>query len=226
VSQSTLAAGNRMTAVSLRNLAMIKAIIFDLGRVIVPFDFSRGYAQLAELGGIPAGDVPKRIGQTDLVQRFECGKIAPGDFVRDLADHLNIEVDHGRFCDIWNSIFLPETLISDDLLTALKEHHRLVLLSNTNQIHFEGILANYPLLRHFDEFVVSYRVGFMKPAPEIYRAAVRAARCRPDECFFTDDIAEYVEGAKREGLDAVQFQSENQIEEELRRRGVRWGAIR
>jgi putative hydrolase of the HAD superfamily len=205
---------------------MIKAIIFDLGRVIVPFDFGRGYARLAELGNIPAGEVPKRIGETDLVQRFECGKIAPGDFVKDLADHLSIDVGHDRFCDIWNSIFLPETLISEDLLTALKKHHRLVLLSNTNQIHFEGILTNYPLLRHFDEFVVSYQVGFMKPALEIYRAAVSAARCRPEECFFTDDIAEYVEAAKREGLDAVQFRSQNQIEEELRRRGVRWDAVR
>lgn len=193
--------------------------------MIVPFDFSRGYAQLAELGGIPAGDVPRRIGQTDLVQRFECGKIAPEDFVRDLANYLNIDVDHDRFCEIWNSIFLPETLISEDLLIALKEHHRLVLLSNTNRIHFEGILTNYPLLRQFDEFVLSYRVGFMKPAPEIYRAAIKAAQCRPEECFFTDDIAEYVEGARREGIDAVQFYSAAQIEAELRRRGVEWTAV-
>lgn len=201
---------------------MIRAIIFDLGRVIVPFDFGRGYAQLAELSGIPAGEVPKRIGQTDLVERYECGKIASGDFVRDLAAHLSITVDHDRFCEIWNSIFLPETLISEDLLIALKEDYRLVLLSNTNQIHFEGILKNYPLLRHFDELVLSYRVGFMKPMAEIYRAAVKAARCLPEECFFTDDIAEYVEGARREGIDAVQFQSEDQVKQELRQRGVRW----
>jgi len=194
--------------------------------VIVPFDFGRGYAQLAELGGIPAGEVPKRIGQTDLVQRYECGRIASADFVKDLAAHLGVQVSHDRFCDIWNSIFLPETLISEELLIALKKHYRMVLLSNTNQIHFEGILANYPLLRHFDEFVVSYRVGFMKPAPEIYRAAVKAAHCGPEECFFTDDMAEYVEGARREGIDAVQFRSEDQIEQELRQRGVRWDAIR
>jgi putative hydrolase of the HAD superfamily len=204
---------------------MIKAIIFDLGRVIVPFDFGRGYAQLAKLGGIPAGDISKRIGQTDLVQRFECGKIAPGDFVKDLATHLNIEVDHDRFCEIWNSIFLPETLIPEDLLIALKKRHRLVLLSNTNHIHFEGILENYPLLGQFDDFVLSYKVGFMKPAPEIYDAAVKAAQCQPEECFFTDDIAEYVAGAKRAGIDAVQFRSAAQIEEELRRRGVQWDAL-
>jgi HAD superfamily hydrolase (TIGR01509 family) len=60
----------------------------------------------------------------------------------------------------------------------------------------------------------------MKPSPAIYRKAIEVAKCAPNECFFTDDIAEYVEGAKRMGIDAVQFESAAQIREELRRRGV------
>jgi putative hydrolase of the HAD superfamily len=63
----------------------------------------------------------------------------------------------------------------------------------------------------------------MKPGREIYRRAIAAAGCRPEECFFTDDIPEFVEGARREGIDAVQFQSSAQIEDELRLRGVTWG---
>jgi HAD superfamily hydrolase (TIGR01509 family) len=98
-----------------------------------------------------------------------------------------------------------------------------VLLSNTNRIHFEGILANYPLLRHFDRYVLSYEVGAMKPDTLIYEKAIKAAGCRPEECFFTDDIEEYVEGAKRMGIDAVQFQSAAQIREELSLRGVLLG---
>jgi FMN phosphatase YigB (HAD superfamily) len=201
---------------------MIKAIIFDLGRVIVPFDFRRGYTRLERLCGIPATDIPKRIAETDLVRRFECGTIAPHDFVAEFASHLNLKISHGEFCEIWNSIFLPDTLIPETLLRGLAEHHRLVLLSNTNRIHFAGIRANYPLLRHFHEFVLSYEVGVMKPGPAIYRKAVAAAGCLPEECFFTDDIPEYVEGARRQGIDAVEFQSAAQIEAELRRRGVTW----
>ncbi len=102
----------------------------------------------------------------------------------------------------------------------MKPNYRLVLLSNTNAIHFEMIRANYPLLRHFDAFVLSYEVGAMKPSPVIYRKAVEAAGCRPEECFFTDDIAEYIEGAGKVGIDAVQFESSAQIERELRGRGV------
>ena len=84
------------------------------------------------------------------------------------------------------------------------------------------LLKTYPLLRHFHGTVLSYEVRALKPSPAIYREAIARAECRPEECFFTDDIADYVAGAKREGIDAVQFESRAQIERELRARGVHW----
>jgi FMN phosphatase YigB (HAD superfamily) len=199
---------------------MIKTIIFDLGRVIVNFDFQRGYNRMAQLCSYPAEDIPARIGSCDLVTRFESGQVEPEDFVQELSALLELNVDYREFCDIWSSIFLPETLIPESLLERLKSSYRLVLLSNTNAIHWEMISAHYPLLKHFDERVLSYRVGALKPDPKIYRAAIDAAECAPEECFFTDDIAAYVEGARRHGIDAVQFQNRAQIENELRQRGV------
>jgi HAD superfamily hydrolase (TIGR01509 family) len=97
-----------------------------------------------------------------------------------------------------------------------------LLLSNTNAIHFEMLERTYPLLRHFHEFILSHRVRALKPSPAIYREAIARAGCAPDEIFFTDDIADYVAAAKREGIDAVQFESSEQIERELRARGVTW----
>jgi FMN phosphatase YigB (HAD superfamily) len=201
---------------------LIKTIIFDLGRVIVPFDFKRGYARIAPLCGIPAADIPARIGTTDLVRRFESGAVEARDFVRELSKHLCFETTYENFCEIWSSIFLPHTLIPEAMLEGLARNYRLVLLSNTNSIHFEMVRENYPLLRHFHAFVLSYEVGAMKPLPLIYKRAIEAARCAPAECFFTDDILEYVEGARAQGIDAVQFESADQIELELRQRGVDW----
>lgn len=201
---------------------MIKAIIFDLGRVIVPFDFRRGYARLEPLCGIPAAEIPQRISPTGLVERFDRGEIEPRDFVRELSKHLDLHSTYEEFCQIWSCIFLPETLISDALLQGLARNYRLILLSNTNALHFEMIRKAYPLLRHFHEYVLSYQVGAMKPSAVIYRRAIEASGCRPEECFFTDDIAAYVEGAREHGIDAVQFQSPAQIEAELRARGVEW----
>ncbi|HVW09809.1 MAG TPA: HAD family phosphatase [Bryobacteraceae bacterium] len=199
---------------------MIKAVIFDLGRVIVPFDFSRGYSRIAALTGLEPAEIPGRIRATGLVDLLESGGIEPREFVRQISQVLGLSCSYEEFCEIWSSIFLPATLIPEELLQRIAAHYRLVLLSNTNAIHFDMIRATYPHLRHFHALVLSHEIGAMKPSPRIYEQAVAAAGCRPEECFFTDDIAEYVEGARRYGIDAVQFQSVEQIERELRRRNV------
>jgi putative hydrolase of the HAD superfamily len=201
---------------------MIKAIIFDLGKVLVPFDFGRGYAAMAERCAYPAAEIRERLGRTDLVERFETGRIEPEAFVGELAGILGIAVDYGEFCRIWSSIFLPQTLIPESMVEGLHRHRKVLLLSNTNAIHFDMIRENYAVLRHFDDFVLSYRVGALKPSPSMYREAIVRAGCRAEECFFTDDIADYVAAAREEGIDAVQFQGLEKLQRELSVRGVAW----
>jgi len=201
---------------------MIQALIFDLGKVIIPFDFGRGYREMETLCGVAASEIPKRIGATDLVNRFETGLVSPQDFVTELSEMLGLRVDYDHFCRIWSSIFLPETLIPDGMLESLAKRYTMVLLSNTNAIHFAMIRERYPVLRHFDHLVLSHEVKAMKPSPAIYKEAVARAGCAPGECFFTDDIAAYVEAARKEGIDAEQFVSLEKLEDDLRTRGVRW----
>jgi len=196
-----------------------KAVIFDLGRVVVNFDFQRGYRALEGLCPYSAAEIPVHIQSRGLVRRFETGLIGPRDFYAQFSELLGLTIDYSRFCEIWTSIF-TEALLPESLLESLAARYRLVLLSNTNPIHFEMIRAAYPHLRHFHRLVLSHEVKAMKPQPEIYRAAIDAAQCRPEECFFTDDILEYVEGARRMGIDAVQFESREQIERELSARGI------
>jgi len=201
---------------------MIKTIIFDLGKVIIPFHFKRGYDRMAPLCAYQPAQIPERLRSCDLVTRFEEGKMEPEAFVRELSAILELRTTYDEFCGMWSSIFLPDTLIQEDLLVALKPRYRLLLLSNTNAIHFEMVQKTFPLLRHFDHHVVSYRVGALKPSPVIYAEAIKQAKCEPSECFFTDDIPDYVNGARAAGIDAVQFQNQEQIERELRARGVSW----
>lgn len=199
---------------------MIKTVIFDLGNVIVPFDFTLGYAGIERLCGHGAEEVRRRLRSTDLVTRFESGQVEPREFVRQFASLMEMNTSYEEFCDVWTSVFLPETLVPDSLMERIHARHRLILLSNTNDIHYSMIERTYPILRHFDDRILSYRVGAMKPSPRIYQEAIASAGCRPEECFFTDDVEAYVEGARREGIDAVQFQSAAQVEEALKARGV------
>ncbi len=202
---------------------MIKAIIFDLGNTVVPFDYTRGFSGIARFTSCPVDEMRRRVAATDLAQRFETGKLSAGGFVREFSELLELRpVAYDEFCEIWCSIFLPETNIPEQMIARLRDNYRLVLLSNTNEIHFSMIWEKYPLVHHFHELVLSHRIGAMKPAAKIYRAAVERAGCHPEECFFTDDVPAYVEAARLQGLDAVQFHSLPQLEQELRARGISW----
>jgi FMN phosphatase YigB (HAD superfamily) len=199
---------------------VLKAIIFDLGNVVIPFDFKRAYARLEPLCKHPTDEIRSRLRATGLVQRFETGQVEERRFVEEFSAALDFEISYDDFCNLWSCIFLPEPLIPEKMLQSLARRYPLLLLSNTNSIHIKMLRAKYPLLGHFRDAVLSHEVGAAKPSPKIYQEAVRRARCQPHECFFTDDIQLYVEAARELGIQAVQFQSAAQIEDELRSRGA------
>lgn len=201
---------------------VIKTVIFDLGKVLIPFDFSRGYQGMEKRCGYPAAEIRKRIAATDLVHRFETGLVEPEEFVDRLSRLLDLNASYDEFCEIWSSIFLPDTLIPESMLAGLRARYRMLVLSNTNAIHFRMVRENYPLLRYFDDLVLSYEVKAMKPSPAIYQAAIARARCSAGECFYTDDIPEYVAAAREQGIDAVPFESREQLERDLRARNIQW----
>ncbi len=200
---------------------MTKTVLFDLGNVIIPFDFRPAYARLAEQCGCKPEEIPARIRATGLVAPFEKGEIGAEPFVRDLSCALGLNLSYREFCDWWSGIFLEEPLVPEALLEDLASRYRLLALSNTNPIHFAMLQQAYPLLRHFDGYVLSYEVGAAKPEAKIYREAIARAQCEPEECFFTDDLAVNIEAAREHGMDAVQFLSADQLERELRARGLR-----
>lgn len=201
---------------------MIRTIILDLGRVLIPFDFQRGYTLMSRRCGLPAEEVRNRIAATGIVPEYESGRVESEEFVRQIGACLGINIDCDEFSEIWGAIFLPDTLVPEEFVVALRRNYRMVLLSNTNALHYSLLQRQYSILRHFDAYVLSYEVNAMKPEPAIYRAALAAARCEPAECFFTDDMPPYVEGAREQGIDAVLFQGFDQLRTELSRRGVVW----
>ena len=199
---------------------MIKAILFDIGNVLVPFDFKRGYARIAPLCKCAAEEIPPRIRATGLVPKFETGLVDAQVFVRELSAALGLEMSYDQFCQLWSSIFLAGTLIPEEFIARLRDRYRLLVLSNTNPIHFSMVRENYPVLDLFHRLVLSYEVGAAKPSAAIYEAAIAQADCTAGECFFTDDIQVNIDAALALGMDAVQFQSAEQIERELQARGV------
>ena len=201
---------------------MIKAVLLDLGEVVVGLDFPRAYRAAAKLTHYTVEEIPKLISASGLASVYEHGRMSSQTFYQELSAALDLTVGFDEFRGIWENMFDPEPLISDAFLDGLARGTRLLLLSNTNELHFNSVRRRYPLLRHFRDFVLSYEVGSMKPAEGIYREAIQRAGCRPGECFFTDDKVINVEVALQLGMDATVFRDESTLKGELRERGVEW----
>src|SRR6266545_7216309 len=106
---------------------MHKAILFDLGKVLVHFDFGIAYRALENLGPYTAAEIKQRLAATDLVQRFETGLIQPKEFVAETCHLLDVSLTYEEYRHLFGSIF-THALIPEALLEALARRYRLVLL--------------------------------------------------------------------------------------------------
>jgi putative hydrolase of the HAD superfamily len=198
----------------------MKALLFDLGKVLVAFDFVRAYREMSALTGLPVEEIRARLAKSDLFRRYETGLIASNDFAQEVMRLIGFRCELAAFSEIWSSIFLPGTLIPERAIQKLRERFRLIVVSNTNELHFEMLKETYPIFQHFDGFILSYQVRAMKPDPAFYAAALGMAGCSPEECVFIDDLPENVAGAKLAGFDGIVFESYAQFTGELGRRGI------
>lgn len=197
----------------------IRTCLFDMGNVLLFFSHDRMCAQMGALCGRTAAQVREIVMDSGLQARFECG-LPPEEYHRLFEEAIGARVDFEDLLRAHSDIFWPNTDLVPVLDALQTRGIRLVLLSNTDSAHFAFCRRTYDVLSRFDDFVVSYRVGAMKPADEIYRAAIEVIGCDPHECFYTDDIAGYVERARTFGLEAETYTSVEKLISDLASRGV------
>ena len=199
---------------------MIKVICLDLGKVIVDYDRTIPLASLTARSALSPPEIMRVLTDTEPLLRFDRGQYSRSDFYRTMCGRLHLDVSTDEFEGLWNSLFLPEPLLSEAFLLSLKRRYRLLLLSNINEIHFEFVWKHYPLVRHIEDRLLSYELGCLKPEPSIYRLAIDRSGVLPQEIFFADDRPENVEAARQAGIVATCFQSEQQLKLALGETGV------
>lgn len=198
----------------------IKTCLFDLGNVLVFFSHERMCRQVAEVVGRSESEVRSALLESGLQLRFECGESAVAEVHRELDRHFGTKTQLTDFEHAASQIFelnAPMVPLIDELKSA---GIRLVLLSNTCSSHFKHVRDTFDLLDRFDDFTLSYEAGAVKPSRRIYEAAIAKIQCEPAECFYTDDIAEYVYAARDFAIDAEVFQDAAGTRDQLARRGA------
>ena len=197
-----------------------KFIYFDLGKVLIDFNVERMCRQMGEAAGIDPDRVKEAVYGGGLQMQYEAGRICGREFYEGFCRLTGSRPDPDALARAGSDIFTPNESIVP-LVTQLAASFKLGVLSNTCEGHWRHCFARYAILREsFSVFALSYEIGVLKPDAAIFRRAAELAGCRPEEIFFTDDIAGHIAAARSVGFDAVVYTTPAELAAELLRRGV------
>lgn len=199
---------------------MVKCIMFDLGDVIVRNNPRRACMRLSKYCPVGVDEVewfaPKKFHLL-----MDTGKLTKRQLYSAAVRNLKLEkVSQKKFEQIYADIFTDNPPVQD-IARKLKKNYKLMLLSNTDAIHFEHMLRTFPILKIFEHHVVSYKVGYKKPHIKIFQAALKKCGHPARECIFIDDKKANILGAKKAGMKAIHYRSPSQLRADLRKLGVK-----
>ncbi len=200
----------------------IKTIFFDLGNVIVKLDPMVLEREYAACGRVKQGEVIEYFMDSDEVNGYAEGKLTSSQFYNRTRRRFKMDIKYNDFYRVWNEIFLPYPEM-DEIIRNLKKGYpdiKLILVSNTNESHFDFVKDKYNILDLLDAHVASHELGAQKPRSEIFQEALRIAGSLPKETFYTDDREDLIDAAKVMGIRAFQFTGHTGLREHLAEFGV------
>jgi len=196
-------------------------LYFDLGNVLVSFTVERYCRQLGEVACLDPDTVHQVIFGGGLQTEYELGRISSRAFYDAFCRETKTTPDFHALCRAGGDIFELKPGVVSLVGELRRAGHRMGILSNTCEMHWEHCLHRFAILREaFERYALSFQIGAMKPEPAMFVAAAGLAGVQPHEVFFTDDTPGHVAGARAAGFDAVIFASAPQLAEELRSRGL------
>ena len=200
-----------------------RAIIFDIGRVLIRVDVSRAMSGLAQEVSFSPEELWSSLQKDPRWPDWQEGRMTPREWHLYLARRFGGSLTFEKFTEIWNRALDPHPIQDQAFLEKLRKSYRLGVLSNTDPIHVAHMESSFEFLKIFHAHTYSCSVGASKPDPLIYREALRACRVGAEEAVYIDDVAAYAEAASRLGMTGIVFQSPPQLRADFLRLGILTG---
>jgi HAD superfamily hydrolase (TIGR01509 family) len=189
----------------------IRAIIFDIGRVLVRLDIAGAMGGLAGMISLTPQETWAAIEHDPRWRDWQEGRMSPRDWQLHICRRLGVNLTFEQFSEIWNRVLDPTPLLDGAFLERLSKRYCLAVLSNTDPIHVAELEKRFDFFRFFKHRIYSCVVGASKPSPLIFRAALQACKTTADNSIYIDDIPAYVEAARQLGMTGIVFQSPDQL---------------
>jgi len=201
------------------NMKTIKAIIFDLGGVLLDIDFRLTEKAFTDLGVKDFAAFFNQFHSNALFKKLETG-IDDHLFYDAFRSETGLALTDEQIRDAWNALLLDFRVESLAVLPQLRQHYQLYLLSNTNEIHLQEFQCRYALLQReqafdalFDAAYYSHRIGHRKPNASAFEYVMNAHQLNPAETIFIDDSVNNIEAAQQLGLQTIHLLPGMKVEE-------------
>lgn len=196
-----------MNPVSDPDIKKVKALVLDLGGVLIDIDPELTTKAFSELGASDALKKHSRAVQDPLFDRFERGETGPDEFRKGIREKSGIQASDEEIDRAWNALLLEIPRPRFHLLEKLEKEYELHLFSNTNLIHFEAfsemVDSTYGMAafrKLFQGIHLSYEMGVRKPEERAFRLLLDRVGHAPAQTLFIDDTEAHVKAAREQGI--------------------------
>jgi putative hydrolase of the HAD superfamily len=199
----------------------IKAVIFDLGGVIVNYNNLYAAKRISRMLDISIFKLLKvALGErSKLIKEYQKGMPARV-FWKKVSKKLGIkDFEQKKVEKAWCEMFSLNKPVFQ-LLPKLKRHYKLALLSNTIKVHGDYVFKKYHLRRFFSVITFSYKVKTRKPEAKIFKITLKKLNTKPSETLFIDDLHEFVSVARKLNINSIRFRNIKKLKQDLRKFGI------
>jgi putative hydrolase of the HAD superfamily len=202
----------------------VKAIIFDLGGVIIDLDFSNFYNSIIRQSPLDKPQTPIMLEFFRQSDMYHQGNMTDDEFYQLACDLLQVcMLDQSDFFNAFNSIISGYNTEVAELIKNLRDsnQYKLLALSNVNSSHWDFILKKgWEFIDWFDELILSHETHLIKPNPKVFEYAVKKAGCKPKQIIFIDDGLNNVKSAKELGINGIKYTNSKQLSKELKKLNI------
>ncbi len=189
-------------------MAVPKAIIFDLGNVLLPIDLDKTYAAFSAYSSLSKEEIGSIIIENQLWVPYESGKQSDIEFREFLRSRLDLTISDFEFDEAFSALLLNFQEGVYEWIASLQSTYHLILLSNTSSIHAERFTkvslgpTGENLFSLFHHVYYSFEMGLVKPDPAIYHRVLTEQGFSPSQVLFFDDNLANINSAKLIGIDS------------------------
>lgn len=194
----------------------IKALLFDLGGVVLEVDFNKVFKSWESMSCLNEAQIKSKFTMDEHYQQHERGQIDATVFYEHLRQTLALTASDTEMDSAWNAIFGQQITASLDAIDIARAKFPTYGFSNTNQTHQRYWEHHFPRLTNsFDKLYVSSEIGLRKPDAQAFEFILNDIAVSPKELLFFDDSIENIEGAERLGIQTVLVSSSDSVVDAL-----------